>query len=86
MPLDTVTLTGAADPWTHKYRQISPHEDTWHRGDKLFHEAGNATELDTVEALRRIEEKKSPWFIYVPFHAVHTPSMLPRNTHAATPA
>jgi arylsulfatase A-like enzyme len=24
------TLTGAADPWTHKYRKGSPYEDTWH--------------------------------------------------------
>jgi len=70
------TLTGAADPWTHKYRQ-GPYEDTWHRDGKLLHEAGNATELIAAEALRRIEEKQSPWFVYVPFHAVHTPVDAP---------
>ena len=70
------TLTGAADPWTHKYRR-GPLEDTWHRDGKLFHEQGNATELVAAEAVRRIEEKKSPWFVYVPFHAVHTPVDAP---------
>jgi len=72
------TLTGAADPWTHKYRH-GPYEDTWHRDGKLFHEEGNATELIAAEALRRIEEKQSPWFVYVPFHAVHTPVDAPEE-------
>ena len=70
------TLTGAADPWTHKYRHGS-YEDTWHRDGQLFHEDGNATELIAAEALRRINEKQSPWFVYVPFHAVHTPVDAP---------
>ncbi len=73
------TLTGAADPWTHKYRKGSPYEDTWHRDGKLFDEKGNATELVAAEAVRRIEEKKSPWFLYVPFHAVHTPVDAPEE-------
>lgn len=71
------TLTGAADPWTHKYRKGSPYEDTWHRDGTRVDEEGNATELVAAEALRRIEEKKGPWFIYVPFHAVHTPVDAP---------
>jgi arylsulfatase A-like enzyme len=71
------TLTGAADPWTHKYRKNSPYEDTWHRDGKFLHEEGNATELVAAEAVRRIGEKKGPWFIYVPFHAVHTPVDTP---------
>lgn len=71
------TLTGAADPWTHKYRAGSPYEDTWHRDGKLLHEEGNATELVAAEALRRIEEKQQPWLVYVPFHAVHTPVDAP---------
>ncbi len=70
------TLTGAADPWTHKYRN-GPYEETWHRDGKLFREDGNATELVATEAVRRIEEKKEPWFVYVPFHAVHTPVDAP---------
>ncbi len=27
--------------------------------------------------MRRIEEKRGPWFLYVPFHAVHTPVDAP---------
>lgn len=73
------TLTGAADPWTHKYRKGSPYEDTWHRDGKLFREEGNATELVAAEALRRIQAKQSPWFVYVPFHAVHTPVDAPEE-------
>lgn len=70
------TLTGAADPWTHKYRK-GPYEDTWHRDGKFFHEEGNATELVAAEAVRRIEQKSGPWFVYVAFHAVHTPVDAP---------
>jgi arylsulfatase A-like enzyme len=70
------TLTGAADPWTHKYRK-GPYEDTWQRDGKFFDEEGNATELIAAEAVRRIKEQQGPWFIYVPFHAVHTPVDAP---------
>lgn len=73
------TLTGAADPWTHKYRAGKPYEDTWHRDGKFLHEEGNATELVAAEAVRRIEEKRGPWFVYVPFHAVHTPVDAPEE-------
>ena len=70
------TLTGAADPWTHKYRR-GPYEDTWHRDGQRLDEAGNATELIAAEAVRQIEQGKGPWFVYVPFHAVHTPVDAP---------
>ena len=70
------TLTGAADPWTHKYRK-GVYEDTWHRDGRLFREDGNATELIAAEAVRRIEEKDGPWLLYVAFHAVHTPVDAP---------
>ena len=73
------TLTGAADPWTHKYRKGNPYEDTWHRNGKRFDEDGNATELVAAEALRHIEAKGGPWFVYVPFHAVHTPVDAPEE-------
>ena len=71
------TLTGAADPWTHKYRKGHPYEDTWHRDGRFFDEPGNATELIAAEALRGIQAGQSPWFVYVPFHAVHTPVDAP---------
>lgn len=72
------TLTGAADPWTHKYRKDSPYVDTWHRDGRFFHEEGNATELVAAEALKRITQGgDQPWFMYVPFHAVHSPVDAP---------
>ncbi len=71
------TMTGAADPWTHKYRKGNPYEDSWHRDGRRLDEEGNATELVAAEAVRRLEERKSPWFLYVPFHAVHTPVDAP---------
>jgi len=71
------TLTGAADPWTHKYRKGHAYEDTWHRDGKRLDEEGNATELIAAEVIRRIREKKAPWFIYAAFHAVHTPVDAP---------
>lgn len=71
------TLTGAADPWTHKYRKGNPYEDTWHRDGVRVDEDGNATELVAAEALRRIRERRGPWLVYVPFHAVHTPVDAP---------
>jgi arylsulfatase A-like enzyme len=71
------TLTGAADPWTHKYRK-GPYEDTWHRDGAFFHEKGNATKLMAAEAVKRIEaDTAGPWFGYVAFHAVHTPVDTP---------
>lgn len=75
------TLTGAADPWTHKYRR-GPYEDTWHRDGIRVDAEGNATELVTAEAVRRIRvaaaaPERRPWFLYVAFHAVHTPVDAP---------
>lgn len=70
------SMTGAADPWTHKYRK-GPLEDTWHRNGERLDEEGNATELVAAEAARFIEQKRGPWFVYVPFHAVHTPVDAP---------
>ena len=79
------TLTGAADPWSHKYRR-GPYEDTWHRDGVRLDEEGNATELVAAEAVRRIRAGadvrdakggRRPWFGYVAFHAVHTPVDAP---------
>lgn len=70
------TLTGAADPWTHKYRH-GAYEDTWHRNGEHFEEQGNATELVAAAAVKQIRTAKRPWFVYVAFHAVHTPVDAP---------
>ena len=81
------TLTGAADPWNHKYRR-GPYEDTWHRDGVRVDEDGNATELVAAEAVQRIRAGaalrdaaggRQPWFLYVAFHAVHTPVDAPEQ-------
>lgn len=70
------SLSGAVDPWTHQYRR-GPWIDTWHRDGKIFHEPGNATELVAAEIVERIKTLPEPWFVYVPFHAVHIPIDAP---------
>jgi arylsulfatase A-like enzyme len=70
------TLTGAADPWTHGYRP-GPYAYTWHRNGELFKEEGNVTELIAAQAEKWIRAKPDPWFIYVPFMAVHIPIDTP---------
>ena len=70
------SLTGAVDPWTHKYRP-GVYERTWHRDGAIFDEEGNATELVAGRAIDWIKERKAPWFVYVPFQAVHIPIDTP---------
>jgi arylsulfatase A-like enzyme len=76
------SLAGAVDPWQHTYRS-GPYEKTWHRDCVRLDEEGNATELVAAEAERRIRERKRPWLVYVPFHAVHIPIDAPPNYKAA---
>ncbi len=70
------SLAGAVDPWSHLYR-YGPFLDTWHRDCEPLHEEGNATELMAAQVVKWIEEKQGPWFIYMPFHAVHNPVDAP---------
>ena len=72
------SLNGAVDPWSHTYRK-GPYQDTWHRDGKFIQEEGNATELVAHEVVGWIEKKREPWFIYVPFHAVHIPVDAPEE-------
>ncbi len=72
------SLNGAVDPWTHKYRN-GPYLDTWHRDGQILHEEGNATELVAAQSERWIREAQGPWFVYVPFHAVHIPVDTPEE-------
>jgi arylsulfatase A-like enzyme len=51
----------------------------WHRDDKACRDEGYATHLIAAEAERLIGDwaKKSPFFLYVPFNAVHSPHQVP---------
>lgn len=70
------SMAGAVDPWAHTYRE-GPYKKTWHRDGKPIDEEGNATELVARQALEWIRAKPAPWFIYVPFQAVHIPIDAP---------
>jgi len=72
------TLTGAADPWTHGYRK-GRYAFTWHRDDEFIHEEGNLTELLADQVVKWIRQRRQPWFIYVPFTAVHIPVDAPKQ-------
>lgn len=70
------SFAGAVDPWTHKYRK-GEYERSWQRNGKLIDEQGNATEMVAAQAVSWIESAKGPWFVYVPFQAVHIPIDTP---------
>jgi arylsulfatase A-like enzyme len=81
-------LAGAAGPWDHLYKQ-GPYMQTWHQNGKYVDEDGHVTDLIGRKAIAFLaEERSSPFFLYVPFTAPHTPldepaSWLDRNKHVA---
>jgi len=71
-------LTGACHPWDHTYRS-GKLERTWHRNGVRLDEKGHTTDLIAGEAIRWLEAGDArPWFLYVPFTAVHLPVDAPR--------
>jgi len=69
------SLAGAVGMYDHRYRS-GPGEITWHRDHEIIpgHEDGiHATDLIAKEAVRVIESAAQPFFLYLPFHAPHTP-------------
>ncbi len=70
------SLAGGVGPYDHRYKK-GPYTYTWHRDDELLDEEGHVTDLIGKEALGWIEEKRQPWFYYVPFTAVHIPVQAP---------
>jgi arylsulfatase A-like enzyme len=71
------SLAGGISPWNHRYKK-GPYSITWHRNEKLIEESGHVTDLLTNEAVRWIESRGStPFFLYVPYTAVHLPIKEP---------
>ncbi|MEQ8838275.1 MAG: sulfatase-like hydrolase/transferase [Lacipirellulaceae bacterium] len=70
------SLTGAVGMYDHRYR-AGKFGETWHRDHQLIEGAENgvhATDLVTDEAIRVIGlDEEEPFFLYLPFHSVHTP-------------
>jgi arylsulfatase A-like enzyme len=68
------SLAGAVGMYDHRYRLNTPYARTWHRNHKYIEQEGHATDLTADEAVAWLERKRSkPFFLYLPFNAVHTP-------------
>jgi len=69
------SYAGAVGMYDHRYRLNSdPYTITWHRNHTLIKEEGHVTDLVKNEAVTWIHKNKNePFFLYLPFHAVHTP-------------
>lgn len=84
------SLAGGVAPWNHKYKK-GQYSTTWHRNENLFTEEGHVTDLLTDEAVKWIDERTSddktkPFFLYVPFTAVHLPIREPDEWLEKVPA
>jgi arylsulfatase A-like enzyme len=53
----------------------------WHRDDRVCRDEGYSTHLIAREAVRLLREQPSdkPFFLYVPFNAVHAPHQVPEK-------
>ena len=73
------SLTGAVGMYDHRYhaKNDTPYDPTWHRNHVIipgYENGKHVTDLTSEEAVRFILRKRSsPFFLYLPFHAPHTP-------------
>lgn len=73
------SLAGGVSPWNHRYKQ-GAFTQTWHRNERLLEETGHVTDLIAAEAVQWIESRgDKPFFLYVPFTAVHLPVKEPEE-------
>jgi arylsulfatase A-like enzyme len=71
------SLAGGVSPWNHYYKQ-GPVSQTWHRNEAFVTESGHVTDLIADEAIAWIKGRgDAPFFLYVPFTAVHLPIKEP---------
>lgn len=71
------SLAGGISPWNHRYKK-GPFSFTWHRNEELIEESGHVTDLLTAEAEQWIKSRgRSPFFLYVPYTAIHLPLKEP---------
>lgn len=79
------SLAGGISPWNHRYKK-GPYSVTWHRNEQLIEEPGHVTDLLTDEAVGWIEARgDKPFFLYVPYTAVHLPIKEPERWLAKVP-
>ncbi len=80
------SLGGGVGPWNHFYKK-GEYTNTWHRDGKLIEEEGHVTDLITNEAVEWVKGRSdAPWFLYVPFTAVHIPIREPDEYVKRVPA
>jgi arylsulfatase A-like enzyme len=73
------SLAGGVTSWTHVYK-TGPYSRTWHRDGKLIEEEGHVTDLLTKDAVAFVQKKRAgPFFLYVPYTAVHLPIDEPKE-------
>lgn len=73
------SLAGGVSPWNHRYKK-GPFTHTWHRNGELVEETGHVTPLLTDEAIGWLESRgDAPFFLYVPYTAVHLPLKEPQE-------
>lgn len=80
------SLGGGVGPYNHRYKE-GEYTHTWHRNGELIEEQGHATDLITREALQWLGKRGGkPFFLYVPFTAVHLPLKEPQEWLNRVPA
>jgi arylsulfatase A-like enzyme len=73
------SLAGGVGPWNHRYKE-GEFTRTWHRNGGLIEEQGHVTDLIAREAIAWLKGRGSkPFFLYVPFTAVHIPIREPEE-------
>lgn len=71
------SLGGGVGPFNHFYKK-GAYSQTWHRNEKLITEEGHVTDLIANEAVEWIRARgAAPFFLYLPFTAVHLPVKEP---------
>jgi arylsulfatase A-like enzyme len=75
------SLAGGCGPLNHRYKE-GEFTYTWHRNGKLIEEEGHVTDLIAREAVQWLEGRgDKPFFLYVPFTAIHVPMLEPEKWH-----
>lgn len=79
------SLAGGVTAWSHLYKK-GQFSVTWHRNGELIEEEGHVTDLLAKEAVNWIGSRtEKPFFLYVPFTAVHLPINEPDEWLAKVP-
>ena len=75
------SFAGGVGPYNHRYKE-GPFTVTWHRDGRLINEEGHVTDLIAQEAVQWLEQRgDDPFFLYVPFTAIHVPIVEPDRWH-----